>query len=81
MTKNQIMTYVAAILTTALETEPSPFPESYAYMAMGCDMQKWEQIRGLLIASDLIAIRGNAISLTAKGRDVAQQCNAARAVA
>lgn len=79
MTKNELITYVAAILTTALETEPSPFPESMAYLALGGDLSKWEGVKGILLGSGLITIDGHSISLTDKGRETARQCNAAMA--
>jgi hypothetical protein len=76
MTREQLLTYVAAILTTALETEPSPFPESMAYLALGSDMAAWETVRRVLVGGQLVTINGHAIALTAKGRTVAQDCNA-----
>ena len=77
MTKDQLMTYVAAVLTTALETEPSPFPESMAYLAMGADLSKWETVKRVLTVSGWVTTEGHSIQLTDKGRDIAQQCNAA----
>ncbi len=79
MSKQEIITYVAAILATALDTEPTPFPESTAYMAMGMDMSKWETIRSILLGGDMVSIRGNAIALTQHGRELAEKCNAASA--
>lgn len=76
MTREQLMTYVAAILTTALETEPSPFPETMAYMALGCDMGKWQTVKeGILLAGLATIESGPTIVLTEKGREIARQCN------
>jgi hypothetical protein len=74
MTKQQLMSYVAAVLTTALETEPSPFPESMAYLAMGADLGKWETVKQALTFASLITCEGHDIQLTTKGREVAKQC-------
>jgi hypothetical protein len=75
MSKEQVMTYVAAILTTLADLG-TDCAESTVYMAMGMDLQKYEAIRGLLVASDLVTVRGNRIALTAKGRQTAERCNA-----
>lgn len=79
MTKEQLTTYVAAILTTALETEPSAFPESMAYLAMGADLSKWQAVKQILVGSGLIEVNGYSIELTTKGRELARRCNAALA--
>lgn len=82
MNKNDLLTYLAAVLTTALETEPAPFPESMAYLALGSDMGKWEIVRAALTENGLITItRGHAIELTDAGRALARECNAALAQA
>jgi hypothetical protein len=79
MTKDQLMTYVAAVLTTALETEPSPFPESMAYLAMGADLSKWEIVKGTLTHAGWAKFAGHSIQLTDEGRKIATHCNAALA--
>ena len=76
MDEREVLAHVAAILTTALETEPDPFPESLAYLAMDMDLGKWETVRGVMVDIGVITIRGNLIGLTAKGRRVAEGCNA-----
>ena len=78
MTTNEILTHVAAVLTTALETEPAPFPETMAYLAMGTNMEAWQTVRHILTVGAMATFDGHAIRLTAKGRDLAEQCNAAR---
>jgi len=77
MTHNELNCYLAAILTTALETEPGPFPETMAYLALGSDMAKWTTVKGLLQATKLATFAGHSITLTAAGRAVAEKCNAA----
>ena len=77
MTHENLLTSIAAILTTALETEPYPFPESMAYLAMGSDIQAWETVRAGMVHAGLVTIRGYCITLTPKGRALAEKCNAA----
>jgi hypothetical protein len=77
MNKHEVTTYVAAILTTALETEPDLFPESMAYLATGGDIGKWEVVRHVLVDCEWVTIKGNVIQLTDKGRDMAVKVNAA----
>ena len=76
MTKNQLNAYLAAILTTALETEPDPFPEFTAYLALGCNILKWSTVREMLTSSLMVTISNNSISLTDKGRKLARKCQA-----
>jgi len=76
MTKDQLNSYLAAILTTALETEPNSFPESMAYLALGMSMAKWSVIREVLTSASLVTISNNSISLTAEGRELAHKCQA-----
>lgn len=82
MTANELMTAIAAVLTTAAELKAgTAFPESTAYIALGCDMDKWHTVRGTLENAGLITVKGYALSLTAKGRDLAEKCNSALAQA
>ncbi len=67
---------IAAILTTAIESEPTVFPESYGYIAVGSDLEKWNAVKGVLSRAALATFDGNQIRLTDKGRLLAQQCQA-----
>lgn len=80
MTKSEILTAIAAILTTALETEPGLFPESMAYLAAtGGNIHDWQTVRHILLTADMVTIEGNIIRLTDNGRDLARKCNASLA--
>ena len=81
MTRSEINVALSAILTTALETEPTAFPESTAYLALGSDMTKWELVKSFLLAAELATIEENKIVLTNKGRDIARQCQQVQKVA
>lgn len=74
----EIQMLMTAVLTTALETEPAAFPESYAYIAAGMNLPEWEDAKHVMTALQLITIEpGPQIRLTNKGRDIAQKLNAA----
>lgn len=75
MTKDQIMTYVAAILTTLQECGGSG-PESSVYLALGMDINVYSDIRGLLVASGLVTCKSYTLRLTEKGDQLATECNA-----
>ncbi len=76
MTRQQLQ-IIAAVITTALETEPAPFPESYAYIAGGCDLHLWHDIKTELLLREVITIEaGPTIKLTDKGRKLARTFNA-----
>lgn len=70
----QVMSRVAAILSTLLETGGGP--ESSIYLALGANLSMWEGLKGLMLRSDLIAISGHWVELTEKGRQMAEKCNA-----
>jgi hypothetical protein len=76
MTRNELNSALCAVLTTALETEPRPFPQSMAYLALGSDMGKWEMVRNVLTVGGLATMEGDTINLTAKGRDMARKVEA-----
>ena len=76
MTRKEVLATVAAVLTTALETEPAAMPASAIYVALGSDYSKWESIRDLMHASGLVTLTGSTVRLTAKGRETAEKCNA-----
>lgn len=75
MTREQILTRVAAVLTTLLETDGGP--ESSVYLALGANLSDWMGLKGLMLQSDLIRVdRSNWVTLTEKGRQTAEECNA-----
>lgn len=73
MVKNELLKYIAAIVTTLEETGGSP--ESILYIGTGMDFSKWNDLRIIMIGSDLIAISGNYVTLTERGRILAIECN------
>lgn len=76
MTREYLMTRIAAIVT-ALHDCGTDAAESTFYLALGMNLSAWTAIRDLMVASDLIAVsRFHRVSLTAKGSELARDCNA-----
>lgn len=77
MYESKVKAMVVAVLTTALETEPDVFPESFGYLAVGSDMGSWRFVRELLRRAGLCEFAGSAIRLTENGRAAAREMQAA----
>lgn len=73
MTKSQLLTYFAATITTLAEVDGTP--ESTLYLMLGMDMDKWQTLRGLLLASGMVKISGNYVTITESGRIKAAEIN------
>jgi hypothetical protein len=73
MNKNEILSRVAAIITTLDETNGSP--ESMLYIFFDMNMDLWTKVRCILVETDLVQIKGNFVTLTANGRATAQRLN------
>jgi len=76
MTKQELYAYIAAILTTLLETD-APAPESSLYLAMAMDLQRYELVRDLMVQLKLVTVQSYTVRLTDKGRETAKECSAA----
>jgi len=66
---------LAAILTTLLETDHAP--ESILYLGLGSDIGRWNNVRHVLGSNKLVTIDGHRVSLTATGRALAREIEAA----
>lgn len=64
---------IAAVIATLDETNGSP--ESMLYIFFDMNMDLWMKVRAILIESDMITIKGNYVTLTAKGKETAQKIN------
>jgi hypothetical protein len=71
--KNEANKYLCAILTTLAEVEFAP--ESMIYLAIGADMHKWEILKAILCSSGLATSDNHAMSITAKGKELATKIN------
>ena len=80
MSRNELIAYVAAILTT-LRDLATDCAESTLYLTVGMDIVKWELLKGVLTGSGLVTISGYRVSLTPKGIETADKCNAVLASA
>ena len=74
MTRKELNVFLAAVLTTANDIQPCP--ESSIYLALGCDIDEWQTVKGLLLSAELATFRGYSVTLTDKGRVLAEKCNA-----
>jgi len=74
MTKEVLLTRIAATITTLAETNGSP--ESTIYLAFGSNIHEWEILRDVLVKAGLVKISGNYVTLTAEGKVKAVQLEA-----
>ena len=76
MTRDDINKYLAAILTTLADVT-GPVGESTIYIALGCDLGKWTQLRSIMLGAGLIRTSDAwGIELTAAGRVLAEKITA-----
>ena len=77
MDKQQLLTWIAGILTTLNEVSPNdPIPASSIYLAMGMNMSDYELVRNIMLQCDYITTTPSTIALTQKGRDKAIEIEA-----
>lgn len=74
MTKQALLTRVAATLSTLVETNGCP--ESMIYLAFGGDIHEWEYLRDIMLQAGFITIKGHYVTLTEDGKIKALQINA-----
>ena len=80
MTRKELTTYLAAILTS-LADFPEGTPESNLYIAIGMDLQKWETVSSILTDNKWIKISSHWVTITPAGRAVADEVNSLLATA
>lgn len=80
MSRNELMTYVAAVLTTLRDLN-TDCAESTVYIAVGMDLSKWETLKAGLIGAKLVTVSGFRMALTALGEQKADECNRVLAAA
>ena len=74
MTKDMMLMRIAAILTALAETNGTP--ESMLYIFCEMDMQAYETIRDILVRAKYVTIKGNYVTLTNNGKEMAQKIEA-----
>ncbi len=70
MTKNEVTALVAAILSSLHEAQ-SGCPESTLYILCDTDIHKWNTLRGIMLRAGWLEIKGNYVTLTPKGAEMA----------
>jgi len=66
---------IAAVIATLDETNGSP--ESMLYIFFDMNMDLWSSVRSILVKGELVTIKGNYVTLTEKGRQIAKRLNKA----
>lgn len=80
MDKQQLLSWIAGILTTLNEVSPNdPIPASSIYLAMGMNMSDYELVRNMMTSAGWISTTPSTIALTQKGRDKAIELEQAMA--
>jgi hypothetical protein len=80
MDKKELTVKLAAVIST-LGDFPDGAPESILYLGIGCDLSEWYFLKGTMVQSDIIHEEYNLVTLTAKGKMLADKINAATKVA
>jgi hypothetical protein len=76
MTKDVLLTRIAAIVTTLEETDGSP--ESMLYIFCEMNMDDWQTLRYILISANIVSIsKGHYVTLTENGKQTAIRLNKA----
>ncbi len=75
MDRNQMLVYIAAILSTLLDVDGTP--ESMLYIAVGMDMSSWEAIKDVMTRCNWISCKGHYVQLTNEGKLKAIEINKA----
>lgn len=69
MDKQQLLSWIAGILTTINEVSPNdPIPASSIYLAMGMNIRDYELVRDVMLHCEFITTTSETIALTDKGR-------------
>jgi predicted transcriptional regulator len=74
MTRERIYTLIAAITTTLLETGGTS-PASMIYLALGMNIQDYNDIVSIMRGSGLVTTTSDTVSLTSRGEQFAHDCN------
>ena len=74
MNQKELVLAVAAVVSAAAEFDFCPCTS--AYMALGCDMGKWEVVRSVCVRAGFITCTPSTYRLTEKGKQLAEEINA-----
>ena len=75
----QEQTDIVAVLTTLAEVDGAP--ETMIYLAVGSEMERWNKLKYALVSSGLVVVNHNFVTITAKGKVLADKLNLAMAAA
>ena len=72
MTEQQMMAKIGALLSSLHEIGVAP--ESMIMLGLQLSIDEYYAIRNVLVKTELVIVSSNAMSLTAKGRELAAKC-------
>ena len=78
MNKNDANVLLCAVLTTLSEFKSAE--ESILYLGTGCELNRWDIIKGILISANLVTCSGNIVTITASGEIMADKIDAAAVI-
>ena len=76
MTKEEVMTAIAAVTSTLEELGNPVSPASSIYLALGMDLGRYDLVAKVLSDAGLANVTSETIQLTEKGLDIGRQCSA-----
>lgn len=71
---NKLASQISAVVTTLAEFNTG-CPSSSIYLAMGCDYSAWAGLSSVMERANLITVRNHFVTLTAKGKKLADDIN------
>lgn len=77
MTRNEINTYLCAVLTTLADLDGQPAPRSSLYLALNMEIARFEMIETLLTKAGLVTVTSETMKLTDAGRAMVVKIKAA----
>lgn len=78
MERNQTNKWLACIISTLAEVDGAPAGHVYmALMADGCSHGDFMQLQTILVSGGICTLAGNVLALTAAGKEMAVEINAA----
>jgi len=73
MTKNEFLATIAATLTALAPEGTASVPASSVYLALGCDMRRYQILADTMAQMKLVKVTASTIALTARGLECARK--------
>ena len=80
MTRDRLKMDTLAILSALAETSAGmPVPCSTLYLALGCDLARFDRVKQVLVATGHVTATSETMTVTALGQSVGEKINAVMA--